>query len=893
MEVNSSYTFLHTLSFCARLSIILRAEEQTRRVMSSRVTFRCVYTRRSEKKRKTQLDGYLQCISSSCKQTASSLSSLSTSTSKKLVLMDASQKVIWQQNFRGTVNENEEIDLGNYIVDVEQIDIEDSGTNRSGNPGEAKCSAQVVIKSDGREEQQVKNSEGLFPEAKIASKPFKGYIDPSKTHAVDPFRSFSNRHSSFSTSLRKPLLPLSVQSSSTIPMTSKPASNSNNKANIVPQLDSLLEKKLKIHQVEAVKFILRRLYDDNSLLLPPDHDHKDCNDDDDDDDVVDDDEDFVQRSPSQSQNSSSSSKNTAYLCQGIRGAILGDEMGLGKTLTSIACLYSIIRHDRSKKAIVVVPSSLIDHWEKEIKRWLGPKLVPLCCRSGDKSESTINNFRMSHAAQSPLLIISYEMFRKHAENINEVPYLEVIICDEAHRLKNVESTQTTTALKRCKATKRIIISGTLIQNEIAELYSIVDFAAPGLLGSYASFKHKYANPIKAPSGSSQAKIMSEQLSNLLSLILLRRTQAEINTTSTTSLPPRRETILYCFMTQDQCYDYERTAESIFHSVDRNVPEERFISSAHMNTSKVHDEDNIEKNLDAEAVESKYRASISCGQVLPGLLQLRKICNFASKEEKEELDLSSISADELLSQSSKLGLIDECMKEWQRTCPTDKVVVVSNFVTMLDKVEILAKMRNWSFLRLDGAVPTTRRQALVDRFNQPLDLEKPNPSPIMFLLSSRAGGLGLNLIGANRLVMIDCDWNPATDKQAMARIWREGQTKPVFIYRLVSTGAIESSIYRRQNKKLQLESLLNDNSEESSSHIFSDVIDSRSNIGEASSMPLPPKLSGVELEQLIYPTPSCDEAGIHSVESPELPQDVATQNVLDKIGIGQVRPIQII
>lgn len=116
-----------------------------------------------------------------------------------------------------------------------------------------------------------------------------------------------------------------------------------------------------------------------------------------------------------------------------------------------------------------------------------------------------------------------------------------------------------------------------------------------------------------------------------------------------------------------------------------------------------------------------------------------------------------------------------------------MVVVSNFTSTLDDVACLMESKSWSYLRLDGQVAIDKRQSLVDCFNRPIDTRK------LFLLSSKAGGLGLNLIGGSRLVMMDCDWNPANDSQSMSRIWRQGQQKPVFIYRFVAMGTIEESI----------------------------------------------------------------------------------------------------
>jgi len=119
--------------------------------------------------------------------------------------------------------------------------------------------------------------------------------------------------------------------------------------------------------------------------------------------------------------------------------------GLGKTLTSLAVLWSLIRR-RNCKGIIIVPSSLIDNWEQECKKWLCTKLTPLCVRSGAGAEGAINTFKYSHISMSPVMIISYEMFRKYIDLINDVPSLEIILCDEGHRLKNVDSTKTSAAL---------------------------------------------------------------------------------------------------------------------------------------------------------------------------------------------------------------------------------------------------------------------------------------------------------------------------------------------------------------------------------------------------------------------------------------------------------------
>eukprot|EP01035_Chromulina_nebulosa_P019658 gene19658-25573_t len=364
----------------------------------------------------------------------------------------------------------------------------------------------------------------------------------------------------------------------------------------VPSIDNRLRKLMRLHQINAAEWILEKFQGINVTI--PDNNNDDepsCKDDlsfldnihatIEDIDLFSDDEDFdyINRSYSQ----------TTY--SNVNGAILADEMGLGKTLVAISVIWAYIGSIRrfqvgaSPKAIVVCPSSLINNWEKE-----------------------------------------------YHTTINEIRKVEIIVCDEGHRLKNIGGTKTIAALNHSSADKRLILSGTPIQNDLDELFAIVSFVKPGLLGDKLSFQSNFSAPISKGN--------------------------DMNST-----------------------DYDRR---------------------------------------------------------------------------------------------------------------------------LNEVALLAQRRGWEYMRLDGSLATDKRQLLVDAFNRPSDHRR------IFLLSSKAGGVGINLIGGSRLVMMDCDWNPATDSQAMSRIWRDGQTKPVHIYRLISQDVIEDAILMRQRSKTALASLINDESIES-------------------------------------------------------------------------------
>ncbi|KAF0991577.1 hypothetical protein HZS_1023, partial [Henneguya salminicola] len=291
--------------------------------------------------------------------------------------------------------------------------------------------------------------------------------------------------------------------------------------------------------------------------------------------------------------------------------------------------------------------------------------------------------------QPIVLIISYESFRMNVESIALIQ-IGLIICDEGHRLKNQDN-QIYQALCNLTVQRRILISGTPIQNDLLEYFSLVHFVNQGILGTRNEFKRNYENPIlsgrDALATDKEREIGDQKLKELLQIV-------------------------------NRCI-------------------------------------------------------------------IRRTCKFKF-----------------------LDYLLQCVKTYSK----DKVVVVSNYTQTLDLFEQLCRLRkSHSFVRLDGTMSIKKRQKIVDRFNDP------NTPEFVFMLSSKAGGCGLNLIGANRLIMFDPDWNPANDSQAMARVWRDGQKKLVYIYRLVCSGTIEEKILQRQVHKKALSSCVVDELEEVERH----------------------------------------------------------------------------
>ncbi|ESO03390.1 hypothetical protein HELRODRAFT_157121 [Helobdella robusta] len=439
---------------------------------------------------------------------------------------------------------------------------------------------------------------------------------------------------------------------------------------------------------------------------------------------------------------------TGVQIEGSTGCIMADEMGLGKTLQCITLLWTLLKQGPAckptiDKAMVVAPSSLV------------------------KVEQYVN-FRGRRNPQA-VLIISYETFRMHADVLHK-GVVGLVICDEGHRLKNNEN-QTYQALMKLNAERRVLLSGTPIQNDLLEYYSLVHFVNRDILGTAQEFKKKFETPIlrgrDADASESDHLKGKEKLQELLSIVnkcIIRRTQALL----TQYLPVKYEQVVCCRLSDMQQQLYRKVI-----------------------TSKV----TLNALLKAGQQGSTSSSSSSS---LASITNLKKLCNHPDLVFEKCLngedgfeDCSSIfphgykPSQVSPAMSGKFQVLDTLLA-LIRTTTNDKVVLVSNYTQTLDLFEKLSRQRKFS-------------------------------SDFIFMLSSKAGGCGLNLIGANRLVMFDPDWNPANDDQAMARVWRDGQKKQCYIYRFISTGTIEEKMLQRQSHKKALSSCVVDMEEDVERH----------------------------------------------------------------------------
>ncbi|XP_058420597.1 DNA repair and recombination protein RAD54B isoform X2 [Diceros bicornis minor] len=465
------------------------------------------------------------------------------------------------------------------------------------------------------------------------------------------------------------------------------------------------------------------------------------------------------------------------------GAILADEMGLGKTLQCISLIWTLQCQGPYggkpviKKTLIVTPGSLVNNWRKEFQKWLGSERIKIFTVDQDHK---IEEFTKSSFYS--VLIISYEMLLRSLDQIKNIKF-DLLICDEGHRLKN-SAIKTTTALISLSCEKRIILTGTPIQNDLQEFFALIDFVNPGILGSLSSYRKIYEEPIiisRQPSASEEEKELGErraaELTCLTGLFILRRTQEVVNK----YLPPKIENVVFCRPGTLQIALYR-------------------------------------KLLNSQTVRFCLQGLLENSPHLICIGALKKLCNhpcllFSSIKEKEcsstwdkneerslyeglinvfPADYNPLMFTE--EESGKLQVLSKLLSVIHELRPTEKVVLVSNYTQTLNILQEVCKRHGYAYTRLDGQTPISQRQQIVDGFNSKYS------SDFIFLLSSKAGGVGLNLIGGSHLILYDIDWNPATDIQAMSRVWRDGQKHPVHIYRLLTTGTIEEKIYQRQISK---------------------------------------------------------------------------------------------
>ncbi|TFK54023.1 hypothetical protein OE88DRAFT_1654480 [Heliocybe sulcata] len=481
-----------------------------------------------------------------------------------------------------------------------------------------------------------------------------------------------------------------------------------------------------------------------------------------------------------------------------QGCILADEMGLGKTLQTISLVWTLLKQNPYAgsgpvigKVLIVCPVSLVNNWKMEFHKWLGKDRVGVFV--GDKEQSHIKQFINSKIHQ--VLVIGYEKLRSVIDALTYCqPPIGLVICDEGHRLKSSDN-KTSKMFQALKTPRRVILSGTPVQNDLGEFHSMADFCNPGLLDDYKTFRRVYEQPVLksrapdcTPKEAELGQARQTQLMTVSKSFVLRREASILGH----YLPPKFEYVVFVTPTPLQLSMFSKVLSK--EGLDSLISGSTAESLALINLlTKIS---NSPLLLRAQA--DKGGAMIKVGVVQEALKLL-----------PEKLKLEDVSL------SGKLTALANLLRALRETT-SEKCVIVSHYTSTLNLVEAFCKKKSYTYHRLDGQTPPTKRQEYVNDFNR-----SSQSSRFLFLLSAKAGGVGLNLIGASRLILIDSDWNPSHDLQAMARIHRDGQKRPVFIYRFLTAGTIDEKIYQRQVTKLGLaDSLIGSGKAQSKSDSFS-------------------------------------------------------------------------
>ncbi|XP_011353710.1 DNA excision repair protein ERCC-6 isoform X5 [Pteropus vampyrus] len=416
-----------------------------------------------------------------------------------------------------------------------------------------------------------------------------------------------------------------------------------------------------------------------------------------------------------------------------------------------------LRFDGLGPTIIVCPTTVMHQWVKEFHMWWPPFRVAILHESGSctrKKEKLIRDIARCHG----ILITSYSYIRLMQDDISSHDWHYVIL-DEGHKIRNPNAA-ITLACKQFRTPHRIILSGSPMQNNLRELWSLFDFIFPGKLGTLPVFMEQFSVPITMGGYSNASPVQVKTaykcacvLRDTINPYLLRRMKSDVK--MSLSLPDKNEQVLFCRLTDEQ------------HKVYQNF-------------------------IDSKEV---YRILNGEMQIFSGLIALRKICNHPDLFSGGPKNLKGIPDDELgedqfgyWKRSGKMIVVESLLKIWHKQ--GQRVLLFSQSRQMLDILEIFLRAQKYSYLKMDGTTTIASRQPLITRYNE-------DTSIFVFLLTTRVGGLGVNLTGANRVIIYDPDWNPSTDTQARERAWRIGQKKQVTVYRLLTAGTIEEKIYHRQ------------------------------------------------------------------------------------------------
>lgn len=409
------------------------------------------------------------------------------------------------------------------------------------------------------------------------------------------------------------------------------------------------------------------------------------------------------------------------------GACLADDMGLGKTVTVIALHLHRVAAGASGPTLVVCPASLLGNWEAEIKRFA----------PGVDVRRFHGTQRDLSGLESGFVLTTYGTMRVDHDALDTVDW-DLVVADEAQHVKNPGSS-TARALRAISSRGRVALTGTPVENNLTELWAILDWCTPGLLGSRNAFRKVWAGPIESGLEPTKAR----QFADLIEPFLLRRRKSDPGIAP--ELPAKTETDHPLSLTQEQVVLYEAFVRDTMERIERADPETRR------------------------------------GLVLALLTGLKQICNHPAQFLKQS------GAVRLAGRSEKLDLLDEILTTV--VAEDGAALVFTQYVAMARLLESHLTKAGLAHQFLHGGTPVREREAMVARFQAGPEAD----GPPVFLLSLRAGGTGLNLTRADHVIHVDRWWNPAVEEQATDRAYRIGQTRPVQVHRMIMRGTIEEKV----------------------------------------------------------------------------------------------------
>ena len=443
--------------------------------------------------------------------------------------------------------------------------------------------------------------------------------------------------------------------------------------------------------------------------------------------------------------------------------ILADEMGLGKTIQTISLItYLIEKKKQNGPFLVIVPLSTLTNWNIEFEKW-APSVTrvvykgPPTTRKQQQQQIRYGNFQV--------LLTTYEYIIKDRPVLSKIKWVHMIV-DEGHRMKNAHSKLSNTLTQYYNTRFRLILTGTPLQNNLPELWALLNFVLPTIFKSVKSFDEWFNTPFANTGGQDKMELTEEEqllvirrLHKVLRPFLLRRLKKDVEK----DLPNKQETIIKCKFSALQAKLYKQ-----------------LVTYNKMSVS------------DGKGGKTGMRGLSNM------LMQLRKLCNhpFVFEQVEEQMNPDKGTNDLLWRTAGKFELLDRILPKFQVS--GHRVLMFFQMTQIMNIMEDFLRLRGMKYLRLDGSTKSDDRSELLGLFNAP-------DSPYFcFLLSTRAGGLGLNLQTADTVIIYDSDWNPHQDLQAQDRAHRIGQKNEVRILRLISSNSVEEKILERAQYKLDMD-----------------------------------------------------------------------------------------